>query len=88
MKAYCLCAEWCNICRSFRPGFEQLRQDGFDIEWVDIEDQPEWTDDIELETFPYLVIKVGDKTVFEGPVEPRPAHVARLLENWSDESSS
>jgi len=79
MDVYCLCAEWCGVCRALKPALEALQLPGIRLHWVDIEEQPEWGDEHEVDSFPTLVVKVGQQTRFAGVVEPRLSHIQRLL---------
>ena len=77
----CLCAEWCNVCRALRPEFESLATDWPHIRfaWVDVEDEEALVVELEIETFPTLLIGDADEVRFLGPVQPRAQVLARLL---------
>ncbi len=81
-KAYCLCAEWCTVCRDLRTGFQAWVNEGRAIEWVDIEEQPAWEDEVEVTAFPFVVIKDGHLTLFAGALEPQLLHIQRLLASY------
>ena len=67
----CLCAAWCGVCRQYAPEFEALKarfpQVRFD--WVDVD----------VETFPTLLIGQGSKALFLGPLLPQIKVLERLL---------
>jgi thioredoxin 1 len=73
LVVYCLCADWCGVCREYRPLFEALAREhpGVRFESIDIEDQADLMGDVDVETFPTLLIVDGDKPSFFGPVLPR-----------------
>ena len=54
----CLCAAWCGTCRAFEPGFRQaaLAHPGLAFRWLDVEDEADALGDLDIETFPTLVI--------------------------------
>ena len=52
--------------------------------WVDIEDDSELVDDLEVETFPTLLIGQGERVCFIGPVLPGPAAAQRLIQAAQD----
>jgi len=54
----CLCAAWCGTCRAFEPGFRQaaLAHPGLAFRWLDVEDEADALGDLDIETFPSLVI--------------------------------
>jgi thiol-disulfide isomerase/thioredoxin len=77
----CLCAQWCGVCREWRPVFEaqaralpQLR-----FAWIDVEDEADAMGDVDIETFPSLLVAHGDEPLFLGPSPPSGAGLARLL---------
>ncbi|MDH0867433.1 thioredoxin family protein [Mitsuaria sp. GD03876] len=82
----CLCAAWCRTCDTYRDDFATLRQahPGARFLWVDIEDDAELVDDLEVETFPTLLIGRGEQVCFIGPVLPGPAAAQRLIQAVED----
>ncbi|WP_431049232.1 thioredoxin family protein [Roseateles sp. L2-2] len=82
----CLCAAWCRTCDTYRDDFAALRQQhpGARFLWVDIEDDSELVDDLEVETFPTLLIGQGERVCFIGPVLPGPAAAQRLIQAAQD----
>jgi thioredoxin 1 len=82
----CLCAEWCGACRDYRPVFDALATaagaDPGDVRaWIDIEDHPEVAGDLDIETFPTLLIADAEGRVrFLGSVTPHAATLQRLVE--------
>jgi thioredoxin 1 len=77
----CLCAEWCGVCREWRDSFlqtaaafPQLR-----FAWVDVEDEAEAMGDVDIETFPTVLIARGNQPLFLGPVQPSGTQLQRLL---------
>jgi hypothetical protein len=77
----CLCAEWCDLCGEYRPGFVALaaRAPRAAFRWVDIEDEADALGDLEVENFPTVLVKRGSEVLFYGPLEPAHAHLERLL---------
>lgn len=79
----CLCAQWCNVCREWRDAFDrtaaaypQLR-----FAWVDVEDESEAMGDLDIETFPTVLIAHGEQPLFLGPIQPSGAQLARLVDS-------
>ena len=79
--AVCLCAAWCGTCGIYRPLFDELARAHPDVrfEWVDIEDDSEIAGDLDVETFPTLLIADGERALFLGPLLPQAPVLARLL---------
>lgn len=78
----CLCAAWCGTCRAYEPGFRQAAaaHPALAFRWLDVEDDADALGDLDIETFPTLVIGGADGAVrFAGPVLPQPAQITRLL---------
>lgn len=77
----CICAEWCKVCRDYRKAFEQLalQKPDMNFRWLDVEDDASITDDLDVETFPTLVVCDGKDVRFFGPVLPNAAVLSRLL---------
>jgi thiol-disulfide isomerase/thioredoxin len=78
----CLCAEWCDVCRDYRPRFLALagRFPQLRFAWLDIEDDAEQVGELEIENFPTLRITRGDEQLFYGVMLPHPEQLARMLE--------
>lgn len=77
----CLCARWCNVCQQYRAPFEALaHNEGLArVLWVDIEDEDELVSDIEVETFPTLLIADRAGVRFFGPLPPQIPVLENLL---------
>lgn len=81
----CLCAAWCRLCDEYAAVMAKvaasLRADGvpLQVHWIDIEDEAELVGDLDVETFPTLVIATGNVVRFAGPVTPQAETLSRLL---------
>lgn len=77
----CLCAAWCGVCRDFLPAFqEQARaHPAMHFAWVDVEDEDDAMGDVDIETFPTLLVARGDTVLFLGPTPPSGSQLARML---------
>lgn len=77
----CLCAAWCGVCRDFLPMF--TAQAGANphmrFAWVDVEDEDETMGEVDIETFPTLLVARGDEVLFFAPIPPLASQFARLL---------
>ena len=84
----CLCAEWCGLCRDYQHTFASIaaRYPAFKFAWLDIEDQADLVGDMDVETFPTLLLADAEGTRFFGPLTPQPHTLLRLLDSL--ESSS
>lgn len=62
--------------------FRQLAQDrpGIQFAWIDVEDEDEAMGDVEVQTFPTLLIAKGSQPLFLGPVPPSAAQTLRLID--------
>jgi thioredoxin 1 len=78
----CLCAEWCDTCVEYRPGFLALapKFPQAEFRWVDIEDQADEVGDLEVENFPTIRVTRGDQVLFHGTLLPHHAQLERLLQ--------
>lgn len=78
----CLCAAWCGTCREYEATFAELQRalPGHRYRWIDIEDEAELAGDIDVETFPTLMLAHRGQVVFAGPVLPRLSDAQRLVE--------
>lgn len=77
----CLCAEWCKTCREYRAGFEALSQHypQAAFHWVDVEDEADWLGDVDVETFPTVLVQRGETVLFFGPLLPQHGRLQRML---------
>jgi len=81
----CLCAAWCRLCEDYRAVLESLA-DEFDRtsvavrwHWVDIEDEADLLGELDVETFPTIIVADADHVRFVGPVAPQRETLRRLL---------
>ena len=81
-RVVCLCAQWCDTCRDYRAVFDAVggAHPQLNFVWVDIEDQSDLVGDVDVETFPTLLIADGPALRFFGPLTPQPQTLTRLLE--------
>ena len=88
----CLCAAWCRTCESYREVFEaacaELPPDGLKVQWIDIEDEAELVGDLDIETFPTLLIADDRHVRFAGPLTPQPETLRRVLKAHLDDHRS
>lgn len=79
----CLCADWCGLCRDYQGVFAQMaaRYSKSRFAWLDIEDQADLVGDLEVDTFPTLLIADAQGTRFFGPLTPHPETLSRLLDS-------
>jgi hypothetical protein len=68
----CLCAAWCGVCREWQPTFEvQARAHAhLRFAWVDVEDEDEAMGDVDIETFPTLLVARGEQVLYLAPIPP------------------
>ena len=78
----CLCAEWCDTCVAYRPGFLELARKfpQAEFRWVDIEDQADEVGELEVENFPTIRVTRDDHVLFHGTLLPMHTHLERLLQ--------
>lgn len=84
----CLCADWCGVCRDYRAVFEQLaaQHRQFRFAWLDIEDEADWLGELDVQTFPTVLIADRAGIRFIGPLTPQAASLARLLASLTPDS--
>jgi thioredoxin-like negative regulator of GroEL len=85
----CLCAAWCDVCKTYRPAFDALAIQHPDkrFVWVDIEDRADIVGDLDIENFPTLLLQRGDTVAFFGTVQPDIQVANRLLTASSRKSA-
>lgn len=79
----CLCADWCGLCRDYRLVIADmaLRYPALRFVWLDIEDQADLVGEIDVETFPTMLLADAQGTWFLGPLPPQAQNLARLLDS-------
>jgi thiol-disulfide isomerase/thioredoxin len=85
----CLCAAWCRTCDAYAPVMQQVAQElaaslaergtVLRTHWIDIEDEADLVDDLDVETFPTLVVLDAQQVRFAGPLTPEPDTLRRML---------
>lgn len=77
----CLCAAWCGACREWQAPFarEAGAHPAIRFAWVDIEDEADAIGEVDIETFPTILVACGSQVLFLGPVAPSGAQLARLV---------
>jgi len=77
----CLCAAWCRTCDDVRPQFEARASTQTPVRhrWIDIEDEADALGDLDIETFPTLLVVRDGVPLFYGPVLPRPEAIDALV---------
>ncbi len=83
LRVACLCAQWCGVCRTWRPGFEALAAQlpAVRLLWVDVEDAADLLGGYEPENFPVLAVQRGGWLLYCAALPPQPAHWARLIQS-------
>ena len=79
----CLCAAWCRTCESYQDVFQaacaELPQADLQVRWIDIEDEADLIGDLDIETFPTLLIADDAHVRFAGALTPQPETLRRIL---------
>lgn len=80
MLIVCLCAEWCRTCEGFRADFDRYAAQApqHAMRWLDVEDEADLVGDLEIETFPTLLVVDDAQPLFFGPILPTREHLARI----------
>jgi len=82
LHVYCLCAAWCDTCNAFRGAFDATaaaHRGAIDFEWVDIEDDSDLVDDVDIVTFPTILVVAGTTPRHCAPIRPQREHLEALL---------
>jgi hypothetical protein len=85
LQVACLCAAWCRTCDAYAAVFEQamaalrLQHPGLQAHWIDIEDEAELLGELDIETFPTLVVIDASRVRFAGTLTPQPQTLQRVL---------
>ena len=77
----CLCADWCGVCREYRAVLQNIAalHPESRFAWLDIEDQADWVGELDIETFPTLLVADVQGVFFLGPLTPQVHSLSRLL---------
>jgi thiol-disulfide isomerase/thioredoxin len=81
----CLCAAWCDLCNDYAAVLQGVAAEwagegpALQWHWIDIEDEAELVGEVDVETFPTLVIADRSTVRFAGPLTPQPDTLRRLL---------
>ncbi len=79
-----LCAEWCGQCRGYRKVFEEIAYVHTSLAqfyWVDVEDEDDIAGDLDIQTFPTLLVKHGASLRFYGPLTTQPGVLDRVIQS-------
>ena len=81
LQVISLCAQWCGVCRDWRAAFEAVarRHPAGEFRWLDIEDESEVAGDLDVETFPTVLVARSGRVLFLGPILPQAGLLERLL---------
>lgn len=80
LQVVCLCAAWCGVCRQYQAAFEALaaKHPQFQFTWVDVEDEADLVGEVEVETFPTVMLGRGEQVLFFGTLLPQIGVLERL----------
>jgi hypothetical protein len=82
---FCLCAAWCRVCSGYAAVFERVGAElaaahpGLRHRWIDVEDEAELVGDLDIETFPTLLVLGPEGVRFAGAVTPHEDSLRRLV---------
>ena len=87
LHVVCLCAAWCRTCEQYAETLQAVLADfsarglaAAPPRWIDIEDEAELLDDLDVQTFPTLLVHDGARLLFAGALTPQPQALQRLLQ--------
>lgn len=86
----CLCAAWCGVCKQYQQPFTELAAQFPQMRfvWLDVEDREDVAGDMDIETFPSLLIAQGNQAKFLGPVLPQTQVLARMLQSLPNDPAA
>ena len=79
----CFCAAWCDTCVKYQPDFDTLalKWPQHTFVWIDIEENPEFLGEEDVENFPTLLIQSSTANLFFGAMLPFISHLDRLIDS-------
>ena len=82
----CLCAAWCGVCRQYQSDWDALKEQYPQIHftWLDVEDDDDLLGDMDVETFPTILLAYDAHAQFFGPVLPQIQVLARMLRSHQE----
>ena len=85
-----LCAAWCGTCKQYQQSFEALAAQFPEMRfvWLDVEDRDDVAGDLEIETFPSILVGQGSQAKFLGPVLPQTGVLARMLQSLPQDAAA
>lgn len=81
----CLCAAWCRLCEGYAEVFKpvlaalQAQQPQLVMHWIDIEDEAALVGELDVETFPTVVVVTSVGVPFAGTLTPQADTLQRVL---------
>jgi len=84
----CLCAEWCGVCRDYKPAFLTLTTQFPDTRfcWFDIEERADDLGELDIENFPMIIIRRHRWVLFYGAIQPRLSHLKKLIGTFKQQT--
>ena len=84
MWVVCLCADWCGLCRDYCAVLKQVaaQYPTHRFGYLDIEDQADMVGDMDVKTFPTLLVADAKGVLFLGPLAPHAATLSRVLASF------
>ena len=79
----CLCAAWCGVCKAYEKDFQALaaRFPGLGFYCVDVEDEADAMGEVDIETFPTLLLAKGGQVHHIGAMLPQTEVLARHIQS-------
>ncbi|HRH85429.1 MAG TPA: thioredoxin family protein [Rubrivivax sp.] len=80
-----LCAAWCRLCGQYKAVVDRVAADfsaqGVTLhwQWIDIEEESDLVGELDVETFPTLVVVDPSAVRFAGAITPHAQTLANLL---------
>ena len=86
----CLCAQWCGTCKEYQQPFARMATQFPQMRfvWLDVEDREDLAGDLDIETFPSILVAQGRQARFLGPVLPQPPVLARMLQSLPHDAAA